>query len=300
MSLISWPNRRPDIYSIGSQLKSSPARASWEFAMRMRGISQSCENAGVPVQPEDLGAWISRGGVPPRHAEGLNDDIGVAAIAFQLNELWKPGICCKRSVQPSRVDTFFGYRQMAFEYAGDDTRFYRDLAAKILEESHSTRRVETIADVAECCTKLLATYGLMLDQSLADHSAADGIVSARVRPVVWLVAACIPRLLQSAGLTENLHPNLVPSIRDRDCPAAEIETRIKDRIAVEGIASRRSLDEFERGIRKLTSVGATKRSRSQEAATVLCAMPQIRSNLLAQAIGSTPQGAGYIRRSMDM
>lgn len=289
-----------EIGRVDGRLLSSPARPSWEFAMRMRGISQSCENAGVPVRSEDLSAWVSRGGIPPRHSEGINDDISVAAIAFQVNELWKSGARILKPDQPTRVDAFFGYRRRAFEYAGDDARFYRALVADVFEDNRSLKKPETITDIAKNCEKLLAVYGSILDQRVATHSGVQGLVGARVRPVVWLVAAHVPGLLQSAGLTANLHLNLVPSIRDRDCSAAVIETHIRDRIAVEGIASRRLLDEFEREIRNLTSTVTTKRSRSQMAASVLCAMPEIRSNLLAQAIGSTPQGAGYIRRRMNM
>ncbi len=47
----------------------------------MSATSTIAALAGLPVDTSDLLAWITGRSLPPRHSEGLNDPMSVAALA---------------------------------------------------------------------------------------------------------------------------------------------------------------------------------------------------------------------------
>src|SRR3546814_5147456 len=64
---------------LDGRLCNSPAADIWLARARLKGASMLSGFAGVPVSVAELQNWICGRTPPPRHSEGLNDPLSVAA-----------------------------------------------------------------------------------------------------------------------------------------------------------------------------------------------------------------------------
>ena len=65
---------------LDGRLCNSPESDIWLARARLKGASALSSLAGVPVSVADLQDWICGRTPPPRHSEGLNDPLSVAAL----------------------------------------------------------------------------------------------------------------------------------------------------------------------------------------------------------------------------
>lgn len=148
------------------------------------------------------------------------------------------------------------------------------------------------------CGKLLRELQAICDSSLSPCVWED---TDRAVPLAWLVALQVPNLLMKYGLTSALHPNLVPRFRFTSYSKDEIEHKILDILTAETELSQSSLNTIEQRIVMIQKCrNLTGRSKAENAAQFMIAFPRLRMSLLAKAINTTPQGAGYIRKTLQL
>ena len=283
---------------LDGRLVNSQAKTTWQMQMRMRGIVNAAASAGIPISVDELESWISGRRCPPRSLEGINDPLSVAAVAYFADQAWstQPAEPHTKEMQSERA--FFNYSEQAIEWASEDVRFYIHLYRQLRDEVRQIKLHGSISEVANTCGRLLRELQSMCDSSVSPSVWED---TDRAVPLAWLVALHVPNLLVRYGLTSELHPNLVPSFRFTSYSKDEIEQKILDILRAETELSQSSLDAIEQRIvliqkcRKLTG-----RSKAQHAARFMIAFPHLRMSLLAKAIDTTPQGAGHIRKSLDL
>lgn len=229
---------------------------------------------------------------------GCAGRLSVAAVAYFADQAWstQPAEPHTKEMQSERA--FFNYSEQAIEWASEDVRFYIHLYRQLRDEVRQIKLHGSISEVANTCGRLLRELQSMCDSSVSPSVWED---TDRAVPLAWLVALHVPNLLVRYGLTSELHPNLVPSFRFTSYSKDEIEQKILDILRAETELSQSSLDAIEQRIvliqkcRKLTG-----RSKAQHAARFMIAFPHLRMSLLAKAIDTTPQGAGHIRKSLDL
>lgn len=77
----------PPLLLIGrldGRLNGSPARDIWLARARVKAAAMVAGIAGVPVDTAALLDWICGRTPPPRHSEGLNDPLSIAALMHFL------------------------------------------------------------------------------------------------------------------------------------------------------------------------------------------------------------------------
>ena len=70
---------------LDGRLQNSPARQIWLARARVSGAATIAGIAGIPVNVDDILNWICGRTPPPRHSEGLNNPLSIAAL-FHLSQ----------------------------------------------------------------------------------------------------------------------------------------------------------------------------------------------------------------------
>jgi hypothetical protein len=282
---------------LDGRLANSPARLAWQLNMRLRGMALAAENAGIPVELDDLRVWLSGRSMPPRHREGLNDPVAITTVAFYYIEALKAGGAAGDVAADEMLRSVFDHRQMALDWAPHELLNFKAVSLLLQQKC----RVSSIKEIAACCTKLLAVafeynppgHPVALTANFPDF--------VRTMPLAWLISIKLPLLLRDAGITKILMPNLVPSMRHANLSPNQVETVVMKRLATEIGFGHRELDRLEHIYLRFHSASsaATKRSRVRAAADIVFAFPNIRRTRLAGSIGTTPQGAGLLIKQID-
>lgn len=258
--------------------------------MRIRGIAKGTVSAGIPVSFADVQEWMCGRTNPPRGLEGINDPISVTTVAYFGSLSLSRNDRMLGENEPLEA-AFFDYAHEAHQWAYQDVEYYVGIYRSIRDEVVRFNGPSSLSAVAEACEQLLK-----IAQSEVDSwaNAASLSFSYTAVPVAWLVALHVPELLYRSGMTTNVHPNLVPTLRSTGYNRKEIEDKICSLLAEEQSVGSSMLDDVERRLKLIEERGRTIRSKSLKAAEYMTALPRLRSTLLAKALGTTPQGAGYL------
>lgn len=155
----------------------------------------------------------------------------------------------------------------------------------------------SVSSIAEAS---LATFDFLragFDAELPRIGQANG---CRVVPSAWIAGVFGPFLVQKSGLTETLMSNLIAPVRFFGVTATEMKNMLISTIESESIEGLRQLDQLEAEFAASSNVlKLTKRSRYQTANKLMLAFPLLTRRRLGCALGTTPQGAGYLYRRIE-
>ena len=288
-----------DLGRLEGRLHNSPSRLSWLLATRIRGVAFSAENAGVPVDTDDVRQWFSGLRFAPRYLEGLNDPISVSTVAhFYLQSLLDiPDD--ENTIANAKLSAVCDLKKWALEWSPQEYRIYDKLSRAVAKSTSRLGIGTSISRVSNVCAKAL-TLADQLGRKISERQ-SQPIAPELVRstPIAWMVSTRIPCLLVRAGIVGCAMPSLIPSLRFTDLVADRIERAILARLATEVSFGLKELDRLEKERALLNEHPAfTKRSRIYAAADIMQALPRIRNKPLARTLGITPQGAGYLITQM--
>lgn len=279
---------------LDGRLANSPAADIWLARARLKGAAALAGIAGVPVTVRELQDWICGRAPPPRHSEGLNDALSVAALvhfALSASESRHDPIA-RATLNVSR--TLLDDRKEAAAWAPEDlVRFgpaWR-AAQALVEAPYPAPTLQAVAE------RLIAVReGLDAPVSGGQLlTAADGRqlrLDPRQSDLSWVVAAHVPGALQAAGLALRRLPSFVQLPRfpatDSEALAVELGTMI-GRQAVEGLAE---LDRLEARVARLPAeLGVTRRSKAPLLMRLELAYPGLGRTAIARLLGISHQGA---------
>ncbi len=263
--------------------------------MRLRGIALSCQNAGMPVEEDEVRDWISGCSLPPRHLVGLEDSVRVPTAADFYLRAMMVATSRKKDDSDALFRKLFDARSQAMKWADDEVEYYENLFHDLSGAVRNFRQQTSIRSVAEGVSDLLRLARVSNERDNSEPG--DLGASETHRPaLVWLVSVFTPVLLQRSGLTENLLPQMVPNLRFLDMSANQIEQALIAMLETEVRKGNSSLAAMERSLTSVRDNLLTNRpSKTWEAAVITMVFPNIKRGRLASAINVRPQGAGYIK-----
>ena len=293
------PAPAPPLLLIGrldGRLLGSPARDIWLSRARVKAAATVAGIAGVPIDTAALLDWICGRTPPPRHCEGLNDPLSIAALMHFLLLAEDAGDPVARA-SLNVLRTLLDDRSQAEMWGRDDlVRFgqtFREARARL----GAPYRSPTLLSVAE---RLLAVHQELEISPTEGRSvtAIDGRtlhVDPRSFGTVWLLACMLPKALNVAGFTAQHIPSFVwlPKFLSGSQVelAAELETAL-GRIASSGLSE---LDKLERIVATLPSdLRVTRRSKLPTLIRLEAAYPGLRVPAIARLLDISPQGAAKL------
>jgi hypothetical protein len=263
--------------------------------MRIRGVAYSAENAGVPVDSDDVRQWFSGQQLTPRHLEGLNDPISVATVAHYYLQSLSDIHDSENKIASSKLSEVCDHRKWAMEWSIEEYRIYEKLNKAVIKSTSKLELGTSISRVAQGCVKALQHADQLSRKICAGQGQPTAFELGRSTPIAWMVAMRIPCLLVRAGIVGCSMPSLIPSLRFTDLASDRVERAILARLATEVSFGLKELDRLERERAQLNDTPSlTKRSRMHAAADIMQVLPRIRREPLAKSLGITPQGAGYL------
>lgn len=294
------PSPAPALLLVGrldGRLFGSPARDIWLARARVDAAATVAGIAGVPVETDAILDWICGRTPPPRHSEGLNDPLSIAALMhfLLLGEDARADPVARASLNTIR--TLLDDRAQAEMWGHDDlVRFgqaFRAARARLSEPYPSP----TLLAVAE----RLQTVHKELDINPSAGRTVTTIdgrqlhVDPRSFGTVWLLACTLPKALVAAGLTLQHIPSFVwlPKFLSGSVAelAAELEARL-GRTAQSGLAD---LNRLERMVASLPlDLGVTRRSKLPTLMRLETAYPGLRVPAIARLLDISPQGAAKL------
>ena len=279
---------------LDGRLANSAAADIWMARARLKGAALLAGVARVPVTVRELQDWICGRTPPPRHSEGLNDPLSVAALvhfALSASESRRDPIA-RATLNISR--TLLDDRKEAQSWAPDDlVRFgpaWREAQALV----EAPYPAPCLLGVAE--RLIAARAGLEAPVSGGQLlTTADGRqlrIDPRRPDLGWVVAAHLPGALEAAGLTMRRLPSLVDLPRFPETEAAALAARMATmigRIAGDGLAE---LDRLEARVARLPQeLGVTRRSKAPRLMRLELAYPGLSRTAVARLLGISHQGA---------
>lgn len=290
-----------DLGRLDERLKTSPARLSWHLKMRARGIAFAATNAGIPVRADDVEIWLAGASLPPRHGEGINDNLSIAAVAyFTLAVLDKasdsPNLQAKQ-----RMQAMFNRHAAVLDWGRDDRVALDPLFEQLVLVFDTLSPGRSLRSVAQACEQLLGVVDdCRSGAKQQSNLQVDYGMPPRDLPQAWLASLFVPLLLARAGLLSSSLPSFIPSIRFVDIKAKGIEEALRSRLGHEAQHGLRELVALERRLATcLQSMRPTRRSRAISAAELLVSFPALKRARLADCLGITPQGAGQLKRRVN-
>jgi hypothetical protein len=290
-----------DLGRLDERLKTSPARLSWHLKMRARGIAFAATNAGIPVTPEEVENWLAGAGLPPRHGEGINDSMSVAAVGYFTLTVLDRASDAPNIQARERMHAMFNRYAAVLDWGSADRIALEPLFEQLIPAFDMLSPIRSLRSVALACEQLLGFVG-------GYHNDAKQQRDTRIRfgvpprdlPQAWLASLFVPLLLARAGLLSSSLPSLIPSIRFVNIKAPEIEEALRSRLRREAKHGLRELISLERRLATcVESMRPTRRSKAISAAELLVSFPALKRARLANCLGITPQGAGQLKRRVN-
>lgn len=289
----------PPLLLIGrldGRLTGSPARDIWLARARVNAAAMVAGIAGVPVDTAALLDWICGRTPPPRHSEGLNDPLSIAALMhFLLLAEDSNDPVARASLNVLR--TLLDDRAQAEMWGLDDlVRFgqtFREARKKLCAPYPSP----TLLSVAE---RLLAVHkelevGPTEGRSVTTIDGRVLHVDPRSFGTVWLLACMLPKALAAAGFTVQHIPSFVWLPKFLSGGQVELATQLEaalGRIASSGLTE---LDRLERMVATLPlDLGVTRRSKLPTLMRLEAAYPGLRVPAIARLLDISPQGAAKL------
>lgn len=281
---------------LDGRLLGSPARDIWLARARVKAAATVAGIAGVPVDTAALLDWICGRTPPPRHNEGLNDPLSIAALMhFLLLAEDSSDPVARASLNVLR--TLLDDRAQAEMWGGDDlVRFgqtFRE-ARKRLCAPHPS---PTLISVAE---RLLAVHKELEISPTESRSVTtiDGRtlhVDPRSFGTVWLLACMLPSALAAAGFTLQHIPSFVWLPKFLSSGPAELAEELESALGRTAALGLTELDRLERIVATLPSdLGVTRRSKLPTLMRLEASYPGLRVPAIARLLGISPQGAAKL------
>lgn len=281
---------------LDGRLTGSPARDIWLARARVNAAAMVAGIAGVPVDTAALLDWICGRTPPPRHSEGLNDPLSIAALMhFLLLAEDSNDPVARASLNVLR--TLLDDRAQAEMWGRDDlVRFgqtFREARKKLCAPYPSP----TLLSVAE---RLLAVHkelevGPTEGRSVTTIDGRVLHVDPRSFGTVWLLACMLPKALAAAGFTVQHIPSFVWLPKFLSGGQVELATQLEaalGRIASSGLTE---LDRLERMVATLPlDLGVTRRSKLPTLMRLEAAYPGLRVPAIARLLDISPQGAAKL------
>ncbi|WP_313804516.1 hypothetical protein [Sphingobium sp.] len=286
---------------LDGRLCNSPATDIWLARARLKGAATLASFAGVPISVADLQNWICGRTPPPRHSEGLNDPLSIAALFhFALSATHGADPIARATLNISR--TLLDDRKEAGLWAPEDlVRFgpaWRT-AQMLLEAPYPAATVQAIA-------QRLIDARTSLDTPV---SAAQLVTSAdgrqwRIEPrrfdMGWVLACHLPGALMAAGLSLRHLPSLVDLPRFLPDDPSLLADRIVTMIARQAGQGLIELDRLEATLARLPEeLRVTRRSKAPLLARLALAYPGLSKMAVARLLGISHQGATKLVAQME-
>ncbi|QGP81078.1 hypothetical protein [Sphingobium sp. CAP-1] len=279
---------------LDGRLVSSPVADIWLARARLRGAARLATMAGVPIDTRDLQNWISGRTLPPRHSEGLNDPLSIAALFhFALSAADDGGDPVARAtlnVSRQLLDD----RAEAAIWAPDDlVRFgplWREVRA-LLDAPYSSPSLIAVAERLIAARHMLdtpSTEAPVLTTADGRQLRLAGIRQDRG----WIIACHLPLALQRAGLGLRLLPSLVDLPRLLPDGAGKLVILLQESLAQRAAEGLTDLDRLESQMRRLPAMlGVTRRSKAPLLARLELAYPGLSRVAVARLLDISHQGA---------
>ncbi|WP_375195991.1 hypothetical protein [Sphingobium sp.] len=279
---------------LDGRLVNSPAADIWLARARLRGAATLAGFAGVPVSVRDLQDWICGRTPPPRHSEGLNDPLSIAAL-FHFALSATGGHCdplARATLNISR--TLLDDRKEADLWAAEDlVRFGPSwrMAQMLLEAPYPTATLHSIAQRlidAQASLDAPATEGQLV-------TTADGRqwrIEPRRFDTAWLLGCHLPAALAASGLILRPLPSLVELPRFVPGDAAVLAEHMAGMIARQAGQGLIELDRLEAKLARLPGeLPVTRRSKAPLLIRLELAYPGLSKMAVSRLLGISHQGA---------
>jgi hypothetical protein len=294
---IAPPSASLALLSLGrldGQLVHSPAADLWMAQARLEGASLLAGQAGVPVPVSALQDWVCGRTAPPRHSEGLDDPLSMAALfhfALSAVDVGRDPIA-RATLNLSR--TLLDDRAEADLWAPDDLLRFGPLWREAQERLTAPYPSPGVLPLAE---RLLDTRARLSAPCAAAPivTSADGrqlAFAGRSFGIGWVLACHLPAAMVAAGLTWRALPHLaqLPRLWPDDPRALSIA--IDDMIGRQAAAGLKALVAFEKAVQRLPDTGTvTQRSRLPLLMRLLLVYPGLSRTAVARLLGISHQGA---------
>lgn len=282
---------------LDGRLTNSPARDIWLARARLAATSEVSGLAGLPIHTSNLHEWITGRTLPPRHSEGLNDPISVAALAhFVLLAQETDGEAVAISTL-NALRTILDDREQAEIWGREDLVLFgsafRAAKARLAEPYPSP----TLVAVAE---RLLAVHAELEIAPVGGRSVStiDGRqlnVDPRTYGTVWLMACHLPTALFTAGLTTQAIPSFVCLPKFLGNSSNDLASNLEWRLGEAALAGLKELNALERLDASLPKeLGVTRRSKLPSLMRLEAAYPGLRVPAIARLLNISPQGAAKL------
>ncbi|BAI98365.1 hypothetical protein Sj15T_34500 [Sphingobium sp. TA15] len=278
---------------LDGRLCNSPAADIWLARERLKGASMLSGFAGVPVSVTELQNWICGRTPPPRHSEGLNDPLSVAALFhFALSASDDRDPIARATLNISR--TLLDDRKEAGLWAPEDlVRFGPSwrMAQMLLEAPYPAG---TLLGIAQ---RLIDARGSLDAPVTEGHlvTTADGRqwrIDPRRFDMGWVLACHLPGALLAAGLSLRRLPSLVGLPRFLPDDAGSLAKAIAAMIARQAGQGLIELDRLEAKLARLPKeLRVTRRSKAPLLMRLELAYPGLGKMAVARLLGISHQGA---------
>ena len=278
---------------LDGRLCNSPAADIWLARARLKGAAALASFASVPIGVTDLQNWICGRTPPPRHSEGLNDPLSIAALFhFALSAADGDDPIVRATLNISR--TLLDDRKEADLWAAEDlVRFgpaWR-MAQMLLEAPYPTASFHAIA-------QRLIDARASLDTPVTEGQLVTTVDGRqwRIEPrrfdMGWILACHLPGAFTATGLSLRRLPSLVALPRflpdDVDLLTGQIAAMVA-RQAGQGLTE---LDRLEAKLARLPAeLTVTRRSKAPLLMRLELAYPGLRKMAVARLLGISHQGA---------
>lgn len=278
---------------LDGRLCNSPAADIWLARARLKGAAALASFASVPIGVTDLQNWICGRTPPPRHSEGLNDPLSIAALFhFALSATDGDDPIVRATLNISR--TLLDDRKEADLWAAEDlVRFgpaWR-MAQMLLEAPYPTASFHAIA-------QRLIDARASLDTPVTEGQLVTTVDGRqwRIEPrrfdMGWILACHLPGAFTATGLSLRRLPSLVALPRflpdDADLLTGQIAAMVA-RQAGQGLTE---LDRLEAKLARLPAeLTVTRRSKAPLLMRLELAYPGLNKTAVARLLGISHQGA---------
>jgi hypothetical protein len=292
---------------LDGRLQHSPAADLWLARARLHGAVTLAHLAGVPISLGDLQDWICGRSPPPRHSEGLNDPLSVAALfhlALDATDAvpvrQDPVSIATRNVLRTLLDD----RSQAETWGGADLVRWGPAWRTLTAETALPYPAATLTAVADRMFVLWSAG----DTAAALPGTAPLVTTADGRQLqlppaapdsAWAVAAQLPAALHAAGLTLRPLPSFTTLPRFRPATADALAATLVGGIARTAARGLAELDRLERAVTQLPAqLGVTRRSKAPLLARLDLIYPGLTLPAVARLLGISPQGAVKVRQRL--
>lgn len=279
---------------LDGRLVNSPALDIWLARARLKGAVAVAGLAGVPVTIDALQDWICGRTPPPRHSEGLNDPLSVAAV---FHFVQAAGDAARDPIARATLNlarSLLDDRAEAALWAAEDLLRFGPL----WRDSHA----RLTAPYPAADLRAVAERLILVRQTIAGPTTGGIIATAidgrqfhldpQTGDAGWILACHVPAALHAAGLTQRIIPSLVSLPRFLPDDPQRLAAQMADaflRDARQGLAE---LDRLERTLQRLPAETRwTRRSKAPLLLRLELAYPGLRLPAIARLLGISHQGA---------